>query len=66
MKAPAADADRKLAAAATEAEQPTERVLIGEAEDDGRRVVRMRLRSRSQACSVLHLYARRDLRGVLR
>ena len=34
VKAPAADADRKLAAAATEAEQPTERVLIGEAEDE--------------------------------
>lgn len=32
VKAPAADADRKLAAA--EAEQPTERVLIGEAEDE--------------------------------
>lgn len=31
VKAPAADADRKLAA---EAEQPTERVLIGEAEDE--------------------------------
>ena len=34
MKAPAADAERKLAAAAAEAEQPTERVLIGEAEDE--------------------------------
>lgn len=34
VKAPAADADRKLAAAAAEAEQPTERVLIGEAEDE--------------------------------
>ena len=34
VKAPAADADRKLAAAATEAEQPIERVLIGEAEDE--------------------------------
>lgn len=34
VKAPAADAERKLAAAAAEAEQPTERVLIGEAEDD--------------------------------
>mgnify|MGYP000827096658 FL=1 len=33
VKAPAADSDRKLAAAA-EAEQPTERVLIGEAEDE--------------------------------
>ena len=33
VKAPAAGADRKLAAAA-EAEQPTERVLIGEAEDE--------------------------------
>ena len=33
VKAPAADADRKLAAAA-EAEQPTEHVLIGEAEDE--------------------------------
>lgn len=33
VKAPAADADSKLAAAA-EAEQPTERVLIGEAEDE--------------------------------
>ena len=33
VKAPAADADCKLAAAA-EAEQPTERVLIGEAEDE--------------------------------
>lgn len=32
VKAPAAEADRKLAAA--EAEQPTERVLIGEAEDE--------------------------------
>ena len=32
VKAPAADADRKLAA--VEAEQPTERVLIGEAEDE--------------------------------
>ena len=32
VKAPAADADCKLAAA--EAEQPTERVLIGEAEDE--------------------------------
>lgn len=32
VKAPAADAERKLAAA--EAEQPTERVLIGEAEDE--------------------------------
>lgn len=32
VKAPAADADRKLAAA--EAEQPIERVLIGEAEDE--------------------------------
>lgn len=32
VKAPAADADRKLVAA--EAEQPTERVLIGEAEDE--------------------------------
>lgn len=32
VKAPAADADRKLAAG--EAEQPTERVLIGEAEDE--------------------------------
>lgn len=32
VKAPAADADRKLAAAV--AEQPTERVLIGEAEDE--------------------------------
>lgn len=32
VKAPTADADRKLAAA--EAEQPTERVLIGEAEDE--------------------------------
>ncbi len=32
VKPPAADADRKLAA--TEAEQPTERVLIGEAEDE--------------------------------
>lgn len=32
VKAPAADADRKLAA--DEAEQPTERVLIGEAEDE--------------------------------
>ena len=32
VKAPAADADRKLAGA--EAEQPTERVLIGEAEDE--------------------------------
>lgn len=32
VKAPVADADRKLAAA--EAEQPTERVLIGEAEDE--------------------------------
>ena len=32
VKAPAADADRKLAAA--EVEQPTERVLIGEAEDE--------------------------------
>ena len=32
VKAPAADADRKLAAA--EAEQPTECVLIGEAEDE--------------------------------
>lgn len=31
VKAPAADVDRKLAA---EAEQPTERVLIGEAEDE--------------------------------
>ena len=34
VKAPAADADRKLSAAAEEAEQPTERVLIGEAGDD--------------------------------
>ena len=34
VKAPATDADRKLAAAAAEAEQPTERVLIGEAEDE--------------------------------
>lgn len=34
VKAPAADADRKLAAAAAEAEQPTERVLIGKAEDE--------------------------------
>lgn len=34
VKAPAADADRKLAASAAEAEQPTERVLIGEAEDE--------------------------------
>lgn len=39
VKAPAADADRKLAAAAeaaeaAEAEQPTEHVLIGEAEDE--------------------------------
>ena len=34
VKAPAADAERKLAAAAAEAEQPTERVLIGEAEDE--------------------------------
>ena len=38
VKAPAADADRKLAAAAAEAEQPTERVLIGDddaaADDD--------------------------------
>lgn len=33
MKAPAADPERKLSAAA-EAEQPTERVLIGEAGDD--------------------------------
>ena len=33
VKAPAADADRKLATAA-EAEQPTEHVLIGEAEDE--------------------------------
>lgn len=32
VKAPAADADRKLPA--VEAEQPTERVLIGEAEDE--------------------------------
>lgn len=32
VKAPAADADRKLAAA--EVEQPTERVLIGESEDE--------------------------------
>ena len=32
VKAPAADAERKLSAAA-EAEQPTERVLIGEAGD---------------------------------
>ena len=32
VKAPAADAERKLAAAAAEAEQPTERVLIGEDE----------------------------------
>lgn len=32
VKAPAADADRKLAAAAAEAEQPTVRVLIGEDE----------------------------------
>ena len=32
VKAPAGDADRKLAAA--EAEQPTERVLIGETEDE--------------------------------
>lgn len=34
VKAPAVDAERKLAAAAAEAEQPTERVLIGEAEDE--------------------------------
>lgn len=35
VKAPAADADRKLAAAAAaEAEQPTERVLIDKAEDE--------------------------------
>ena len=33
VKAPAADAERKLSAAA-EAEQPTERVLIGEAGDE--------------------------------
>ena len=44
VKAPAADADRKLAAAAAEAEQPTERVLIGEDEaaagdDDGQKFV---------------------------
>ena len=44
VKAPAADADRKLAAAAAEAEQPTERVLIGEDEaaagdDDGQKSV---------------------------
>ena len=32
VKAPAADAERKLAAAAAEAEQPTVRVLIGEDE----------------------------------
>ena len=34
VKAPSADADRKLAAAAAEAEHPTERVLIGKAEDE--------------------------------
>ena len=34
VKAPAADDERKLSAAAEEAEQPTERVLIGEAGDD--------------------------------
>lgn len=34
VKAPAADADRKLAAAAAEAEHPTERVLIGKVEDE--------------------------------
>ena len=34
VKAPAADAERKLSAAAEEAEQPTERVLIGEAGED--------------------------------
>ena len=44
VKAPAADADRKLAAAAAEAELPTERVLIGEDEaaagdDDGQKSV---------------------------
>ena len=30
VKAPAADVERKIAAAAAEAEEPTERVLIGE------------------------------------
>ena len=34
VKAPAAEAERKLSAAAEEAEQPTERVLIGKAEDE--------------------------------
>ena len=42
VKAPAAEAERKLSAAAEEAEQPTERVLIGEDEaaagdDDGQK-----------------------------
>ena len=44
VKAPAADTERKLAAAAAEAERPTERVLIGEDEaaagdDDGQKTV---------------------------
>lgn len=34
VKAPAAEAELKLSAAAEEAEQPTERVLIGKAEDE--------------------------------
>ena len=34
VKAPAAEAERKLSTAAEEAEQPTERVLIGKAEDE--------------------------------
>jgi len=34
VKAPAAEAERKLSAAAEESEQPTERVLIGKAEDE--------------------------------
>lgn len=58
VKAPAADADRKLAAAAAEAEQPTERVLIGE---DEAAAATMMVRVCIQAGSVLHLYARRDL-----
>ena len=33
VKAPAADTERKLSAAAEEAEQPTERVLIDEDDD---------------------------------
>ena len=44
VKSPAADTERKLAAAAAEAERPTERVLIGEDEaaagdDDGQKSV---------------------------